>query len=315
MIAAVAALSLAIWIYFLIARGSFWRMREEPVPQSRSTPRITAVVPARNEASVVGAAVSSLASQEYAGEFRIVLVDDASDDGTAEAARAAAPGDRLQIVPASDLPAGWTGKMWAVSEGVRAAGEPDYLLLTDADIVHPPHNVRDLIARAQAGRYDLVSCMVRLRCVSLAEQTLIPAFVFFFFLLYPPAWIRDSRVRTAGAAGGCILIKRAALEQIGGMARIAGELIDDCALARAVKSSGGRVWLGLSDRAASIREYGSFGEIGQMISRTAYTQLEYSPFVLAGTVVGLVVTYLAPPLLTIAARAARPRDWPRWRGS
>jgi hopene-associated glycosyltransferase HpnB len=189
--------------------------------------------------------------------------------------------------------------MWAVAEGVRAAGS-DYLLLTDADIVHPPEHLAGLVARARDGEYDLVSYMVRLHCRSLAEQALIPAFVFFFFLLYPPAWIRHPRFHAAGAAGGCILIRRAALERIGGIARIRGELIDDCALARAVKDSGGRVWLGLSDTAASIRQYPTFGEIGQMISRTAFTQLGHSGYLLMGAVAGLAVTFLAPPLLTLA---------------
>jgi hopene-associated glycosyltransferase HpnB len=258
---------------------------------------VTAVVPARNEADVVGRAVGSLAAQQYAGEFHMILVDDASQDGTAGIALEAAP--QLRVVTARPLPPGWTGKMWAVAEGVRAA-DSDYLLLTDADIVHPPEHLAELVARAQQGAYDLVSYMVRLECRTLAEQALIPAFVFFFFLLYPPAWIRDPRRRTAGAAGGCILVRRAALERIGGIASIGGELIDDCALARAVKQSGGRVWLGLSDTAASIRQYRTFGEIGHMISRTAFTQLGYSPLVLAGTVAGLAVTYLAPPLLTFA---------------
>jgi hopene-associated glycosyltransferase HpnB len=294
------AVSVAVWLYLLVARGGFWRMRAD-VPSGRlrmPAPSVTAVVPARNEADVVTRSIGSLAAQQYPGEFNLVLVDDDSRDGTAVLALQAAP--ELRVVTARPLPAGWTGKMWAVAEGVRTV-ESDYVLLTDADIVHPPDHLAMLVARAQEGGYDLVSYMVRLQCRTLAEQALIPAFVFFFFLLYPPAWIRDSRVRTAGAAGGCILIKRAALERIGGMARIAGELIDDCALARAVKGSGGRVWLGLSDRAASIRQYGTFGEIGLMISRTAYNQLGYSPLVLAGTLVGLAVTYLAPPLLTLVA--------------
>jgi hopene-associated glycosyltransferase HpnB len=226
-----------------------------------------------------------------------ILVDDASEDGTAAIALAAAP--HLRVVTARPLPTGWTGKMWALAEGVRAV-DSEYLLLTDADIVHPPDHLATLVALSQEGDRDLVSYMVRLECRSLAEQALIPAFVFFFFMLYPPAWISDPRRRTAGAAGGCILIRRAALERIGGMARIAGELIDDCALARAVKSTGGRVWLGLSENAASIRPYHSFGEIGRMISRTAFTQLGYSVWLLAGTVAGLAVTYLAPPLLTLA---------------
>ena len=226
-----------------------------------------------------------------------ILVDDASDDGTAAVALAAAP--NLRVVTARPLPTGWTGKVWALAEGVRAA-DSEYLLLTDADIVHPPDHLATLVALSQEGDRDLVSYMVRLECRSLAEQALIPAFVFFFFMLYPPAWTRDPRRRTAGAAGGCILIRRAALERIGGMARISGELIDDCALARAVKSTGGRVWLGLSENAASIRPYHSFGEIGRMISRTAFTQLGYSVWLLAGTVAGLAVTYLAPLLLTLA---------------
>ena len=293
------AASLAVWLYLLLARGGFWRMRPD-VPRDRlgtSAPSVTAVVPARNEADVVGRSVASLAAQQYPGVFQLVLVDDESRDGTAAIAAEAAP--QLRVVTARPLPADWTGKMWAVAEGVRGV-ESDYLLLTDADIVHAPNHLAILVARAQVGEYDLVSYMVRLQCRTLAEQALIPAFVFFFFLLYPPAWIRDPRLRTAGAAGGCILIRRAALERIGGIACIAGELIDDCALARAVKRSGGRVWLGLSDGSASIRQYRTFGEIGRMISRTAYTQLGYSPLVLAGTVAGLALTYLAPPVLTLA---------------
>jgi hopene-associated glycosyltransferase HpnB len=295
-----AALSLAIWVYLLAFRGRFWRMRADaPVHiLSGETPSVHAVVPARNEAPVVGRAMASLAAQSYPGELTLTLVDDHSDDDTAAIAISAAPG--VHVVTAGPLPAGWTGKMWAVSEGVAAASA-EYLLLTDADIVHHPQNVASLVARARAGGYDLVSCMVRLHCGTAAEHALIPAFVFFFFLLYPPAWIRDSRRRTAGAAGGCILIRREALEGIGGIARIKGELIDDCALARAVKQRGGRIWLGLADRTVSIREYGSFEEIGAMISRTAFTQLRHSPVLLAGTVAGLAVTYLAPPLITLFA--------------
>ncbi len=295
----IGALSLGIWLYLLLARGGFWRMRvaAAPSPGRRGAASVTVVVPARNEAAVVGRAMASLAAQQYAGEFRVVLVDDASEDGTADAARAAAPG--VEVLTAGPLPAGWGGKMWAVSQGVAAA-DSEYLLLTDADIVHPPDSVASLVARAGEGGYDLVSYMVRLRCVTAAEQALIPAFVFFFFLLYPPEWIADPGRGMAGAAGGCMLIRREALERIGGIARIRGELIDDCALARAVKGSGGRVWLGLGDRVHSIREYGTFGEIGQMISRSAYTQLGYSPVVLLGTLLGLGITYLAPPLLTLA---------------
>ena len=296
----IGGISLGIWIYLLLGRGNFWRMRvDSPAPGGRGVaPSVTAVVPARNEAAVVGLAVGSLAAQEYRGAFRVVLVDDSSDDGTAQMAREAAPG--VEVLTAGPLPQGWGGKMWAVAQGVAVA-DSEYLLLTDADIVHPPDSVAGLVARAREGGYDLVSYMVRLRCGTLAEQALIPAFVFFFLLLYPPAWIRDPKRRMAGAAGGCMLVRREALERIGGIARIRGELIDDCALAREVKRTGGRVWLGLGDRIHSIREYGTFGEIGQMISRSAYHQLGYSPVVLAGTVLGLALTYLAPPVLTLAA--------------
>jgi hopene-associated glycosyltransferase HpnB len=296
-----AAISLAIWIYLLAFRGRFWRMRPDaPVHMlDQSAPSVHAIVPARNEAPVVARAIASLAAQIYPGDLTITLVDDHSDDGTAAFAAAADPA--LHVVSARPLPPGWTGKMWAVSEGVATASAADYLLLTDADIVHHPQNIASLVARARAGNYDLVSYMVRLHCGTFAEHALIPAFVFFFFLLYPPAWIRDPRRPTAGAAGGCILIRREALDAIGGIARIKSELIDDCALARAVKQSGGRIWLGLADRTVSIRPYGTFGEIGAMISRTAFTQLQHSALLLAGTIAGLALTYLAPPLLTLFA--------------
>jgi hopene-associated glycosyltransferase HpnB len=296
-----AALALAIWLYLIAFRGRFWRMRPDTplLALDPAPPSVHAIVPARNEAAVVGRAMTSLAAQNYPGDIQITLVDDHSDDNTAALAAEAAP--NLHIVAARPLPPGWSGKMWAVAEGVAGAGSAEYLLLTDADIVHHPQNVAALVARSRAGNYDLVSYMARLHCGTLAEHALIPAFVFFFFLLYPPAWIRNPRRKTAGAAGGCILIRRAALESIGGIARIRGELIDDCALAREVKQRGGRIWLGLSDRTVSIRPYTTFGEIGAMISRTAFTQLRHSVVLLAGTVAGLAVTYLAPPVLTIFA--------------
>jgi hopene-associated glycosyltransferase HpnB len=262
-----------------------------------------AVVPARDEAEFAGSAIASLAAQRPPGYFHIILVDDHSSDATAAVAQAAAPPDLLTVVRAGPLPAGWTGKLWAVAEGVRhAAGHsPDYLLLTDADIVHPPDNAASLAARAESGNYDLVSYMATLACHTPAERALAPAFVFFFFLLYPPAWIRSARHSTAGAAGGCILIRYRALEGIGGMAAIRGRLIDDCALAGAVKRNGGRVWLGLSEATRSIRPYRTFGEIGRVISRTAFTQLRHSILLLAGTVAGLGCAYLAPPLVTLFA--------------
>jgi hopene-associated glycosyltransferase HpnB len=291
----------AIWLYLLLGRGGFWRMPHAP-PEGKlpvQAPRVVAIVPARNEAVVVGSAIRSLARQEYPAELQIVLVDDDSSDGTAAAARLAVPAGLLTIVSAAPLPPGWSGKLWAVAEGIRHAQslDPDYFLLTDADIVHPPENLATLVVRAESGSYDLVSYMATLECRTLAERTLIPAFVLFFFMLYPPAWIRSARHSTAGAAGGCMLIRRATLDSIGGIRSIAGSLIDDCALARAVKNRGGRVWLGLSPRTLSMREYATFGEIGSMISRTAFTQLRYSPLLLMGTVLGLMMTYLAPPFL------------------
>jgi hopene-associated glycosyltransferase HpnB len=285
----------AIWLYLLLGRGGFWRMRVEPPPQRTGpAPRVGAVVPARNEADVVARSIGSLAKQRYSGAFHIVLVDDASDDGTAGIARSAAPAEALTIVEAPPLPAGWTGKLWAVNAGVREADgfQPDYLLLTDADIQHAPENVEGLVARAEAGGYDLVSYMATLHCGNLAERALIPAFVFFFFLLYPPRW-------GTGAAGGCMLLRRAMLDRIGGIERICGELIDDCALAAAVRSAGGRVWLGLSPETRSIRPYRGFAEIGRMISRSAFTQLRYSLWLLLVIVIGLLVTYVSPPVLAL----------------
>ncbi len=296
-----------VWIYLLLGRGMFWRMREDlavgqtiafcglPTPPSNtnSLPRVVAVVPARNEAAVVARALESLVKQDYAGPFHIVLVDDHSEDSTAAIARAAAPAERLTVVPAAPLPKGWAGKLWAVAEGVRSAErfQPDYLLLTDADIVHAPRKLAELVARAQSGP-DLVSYMATLRCQSLAERTLVPAFVFFFFMLYPPAW-------SGAAAGGCMLVRREMLGRIGGIEAIRGEWIDDCALARAVRRAGGRVWLGFSASTLSIREYRTFAEIGRMISRSAFAQLRYSAWLLAGTVAGLLLVFAAPVALAL----------------
>jgi len=288
------AVIVAVWLYLLFGRGGFWRMTvEPPIALDGDPPRIVAVMPARNEADVVGRAVASLAKQQYPGEFHIILVDDHSHDGTAETARAAAPPAKLTVIAADPLPPGWTGKLWAVEAGVRYAVrfEPEYLLLTDADIAHPSGAVADLAARARSG-YDLVSYMATLHCGNFAERALIPAFVFFFFQLYPPKWGR-------GAAGGCMLVRRETLERAGGIARIRGELIDDCSLAAALRSAGGRVWLGLSPGTRSLRPYDGFDEIGRMISRSAYTQLRYSPLLLLGTIAGLLLTYVAPPALAL----------------
>jgi hopene-associated glycosyltransferase HpnB len=309
---AIAILSLAIWIVLLFARGGFWREKPRPAPvTSPRWPSVVAVVPARDEAEGIGTAIASLLRQRYPGEFTIVLVDDHSTDGTADIAREAArecgAPERLTIVAAEPLPSGWTGKLWAVSEGLRHVAEsgadPEYILLTDADIAHHPTNLRELVARSETNGLDLASLMVLLRCRSFAERALIPAFVFFFEMLYPFAWINDPRRKTAGAAGGCMLVRRSALARIGGIASIKGAMIDDCALGAKIKE-GGRIFLGLTRQTQSLRRYPALGDIWRMIARTAYTQLHYSPLLLAGTVVGLAVTYLAPPVLTIAGGAA-----------
>ena len=295
---AIGAASLASWIYLVFFRGQFWSIRATPGPPSAgATHSVAVIVPARNEQAVVGRAIASLVKQDYPGPFHIFLVDDHSTDATV---RAAGAHERLTTVQARELPPGWTGKLWAVSEGLKHGERlnPDYYLLTDADIVHSPASLSRLIARAEASNLDLTSWMVKLHCDNPAERALIPAFVFFFFMLYPPAWIASRHRKTAGAAGGCMLIRRDALARIGGIAAIRGELIDDCALASAVKPGGG-IWLGVTDDARSIRPYTTFSEIGRMISRSAFTQLRYSALLLSGTVLGMAVIYLAPPLLLL----------------
>ena len=310
----IAAIVLAIWFYLIAARGGFWRAAERddalpaalrPIPQP---PRIIAVVPARDEAQTVGGTITSLLRQDYGGQFSVILVDDQSRDGTARVAREAAAalsaGERLNVIAARPLPAGWTGKLWAQNEGVESAAQvpnpPEYLLLTDADIVFTPGALSSLVARAEKQRLVLNSLMVKLCCKSFAERLFVPAFVFFFQMLYPFAWVNDPRRATAGAAGGCMLVKREALQAAGGLAAIRGALIDDCALAKLLKARD-PIALALTDSAHSLREYPSIGDIRRMVARTAYAQLGYSPFFLAGTVLGLALTYLAPVALTLFA--------------
>jgi hopene-associated glycosyltransferase HpnB len=303
---AIGAVTAAIWIYLLLFRGGFWWLpyRPERVAASVGRPPVVAVIPARDEAGVISRAVTSLLEQDYSGSLHIVVVDDQSSDGTAAAALAAADGaggrDRITISRGRPVPAGWTGKLWAVRQGIEAARlfAPHYLLLTDADIVHGRENLRELVARSETDGYDLVSLMVRLHCRSLWEILLIPAFVFFFFKLYPPKWVGDAARGTAGAAGGCILIKAAVLDRIGGIDSNRGELIDDCTLAHRVKSVG-KIWLGPARHTVSIREYRTWRPIWDMITRSAFAQLGYSPVMLVLTVVMLALTYLAPPLLLL----------------
>lgn len=307
-LAIAAAVPALIWGYLLLGRGRFWRIvRPAGVPAAAR--RVAVIIPARNEAAGIARSIASLLGSAD-GSLHIFLVDDSSADGTALLATQAAVSvgkvASLTVLQGHPLPPGWSGKLWAVSQGIAAARDfaPDFLLLSDADIVHSPATIPSLLDIAESGGYDLVSFMVKLHCRGWAEKMLIPAFVFFFFKLYPPAWISSSRRATAGAAGGCLLIRPQALARAGGMEAIRGEIIDDCALARAVKRSGGKLWLGLTDASASIRPYGSFAEIGRMISRTAFNQLHHSTLLLLGAVVGMAVTYLLPPALLLSRHLA-----------
>jgi len=300
----VAGLSLAIWLVLIVARHGFWLARERDTRDTRDMPAepvqwpdVVAVVPARDEADVIARSIGSLAAQDYPGRFRVILMDDSSSDGTADIARALGS-DRVEVVRGLPLAPSWTGKLWAVSQGVERAGSaPTWLWLTDADIEHAPDTLRTLVARGEAGELTLVSLMARLRCDSIAERMLIPAFVFFFQLLYPFGLVnRASGI--GGAAGGCMLVRREALAAAGGITAIRAALIDDCALGALLKQQG-RIWLGLTDRSRSIRAYDGFGAVAAMISRSAYAQLRYSPLLLAGTMFGLALVYAAPPLLAV----------------
>jgi hopene-associated glycosyltransferase HpnB len=294
-----AAVPLAIWLYLLLGRGSFWRVNEDKIEPRRleNWPHVIAVVPARNEAATISQAISSLVKQDYPGEFSIIVVDDHSEDATATLAQQVANRSgatrRVTIHAAAPLSPGWTGKLWALNEGVQTAARqaPEFLWFTDADVAHAPDTLRRLMFRAEKESLDLASLMVLLQATTFAEKLLIPPFLYFFLMLYPPRWIADPNARTAGAAGGCILLRRNVLAPIGGIASIRGEVIDDCALARAVKKSGGRIWMGLTRASVSLREYGSFAEIRDMIARTAFSQLRYSFVLLAVTLMGLLVTF------------------------
>ncbi|WP_422003253.1 glycosyltransferase [Reyranella sp.] len=311
---------LAVWLHLLTGRGGYWlaRDRDEPVPAAPSRwPDVVAVVPARNEADVIGRAISSLLAQDYRGRLAVVVVDDGSSDGTGDVVRGLAvpPGRTLDVIDGAEPPTGWTGKLWALEQGLRfaegpaAGGEgPRHVLLTDADIGHAPDNLSSLVARAEAEDRVLVSLMAELTCATPAERFLIPAFVYFFQMLYPFAWVRRRDRATAAAAGGCVLVRRDALAAAGGIASVRAEIIDDCALARRLKQQGA-IWLGLTRRAASLRPYGGFAEIGAMVSRSAYAQLRYSPLLLAGTVLAMTVIFVAPALLAIFAEGAA-----RWAG-
>ena len=316
--AGIGALALAIWIYLLAFRGGFWRARErddQHQPADPLTwPSVTAVVPARDEADVIARSIGSLLAQDYPGDLRVILVDDSSADGTGDVARGLTGADRLEVINGAPLAAGWTGKLWAQSQGVARAGilpeePPKYLYLTDADIAHEPDTLRRLVARAEAEGLVLTSLMAKLTVETWPERLLIPAFIFFFDMLYPFAWVNDPKRSTAAAAGGVMLARRDALIAAGGLEAIRGKIIDDCSLGALMKRQG-PIWLGLTNRAISLRPYQSLGEIGRMVSRSAYAQLHFSPLLLAGTVGGMAIVYLAAPILALTA------DGPgRWLGA
>lgn len=295
-----ALLSLCIWFYLFFAHGKFWLSTPELSPAAPvEFPDVDIVVPARDEAQTIGRVIASLLAQDYAGKFRVILVDDDSTDGTAHLAGTA---PNLHVIAGQPKPNGWSGKLWALSQGVAMSHAP-VLLFADADIVHDPRHLSTLVARLNEPGIVMVSEMVRLNCSSLAERSLVPAFVYFFQMLYPFAKVNEPASKIAAAAGGTVLIRRAALEGIGGLASIRGALIDDVTLAKAVKR-GGAVYLGHSSLAVSIRPYPHFIDIWRMISRTAFTQLRYSATLLLLTVIGLALVWWVP-----AGAALFSRGW------
>ncbi|NQV48400.1 MAG: glycosyltransferase [Rhodospirillaceae bacterium] len=303
----IALVILSTWMGLLFLRGGFWKadqMLVEELPGPDIWPDVVCIIPARDEANTIGRTVDSLLGQDYPGRLSVIVVDDNSSDGTSTAA---GMDDRLRVISGKSLPGGWSGKLWAVEQGLQALDEtnPDavYILLTDADIEHDAGSVRRLVAKAEDGGLDLVSLMVLLNCQSFWERLLIPAFVFFFQKLYPYPWVNDPSRKTAAAAGGCMLVRRLALEKAGGLAPIRGRIIDDCALAALLKPNG-PIWLGLTTHVKSLRAYQGLGEIWDMVARTAYTQLGYSPLALMGAVAGMVVIYMLPVLLVTAGYPA-----------
>ncbi|HZL32036.1 MAG TPA: glycosyltransferase [Pseudolabrys sp.] len=309
----IAALCIGLWVYLLLARGRFWlgprRDAARPRPP-RKWPAVTAIIPARNEAGVIAESLSSLCRQEYPGPLMIIVVDDDSKDDTAEIVAESArsfPDRHVEVLKSPGPPAGWTGKLWALQTGIAFAGaevpETEYLLLTDADIVHAPDTLAWLVSQAGAGGYGLTSLMAKLRCESLAERSHVPAFIYFFQMLFPFCWVRQTRSKTAAAAGGCMLVDADALRRAGGIASVRNALIDDCSLAARLKAVG-PIWLGLTGRVESIRPYDTFADVRQMIARSAYAQLRYSPLLLVATIAGMTFTFLAGPLLAVLGSGA-----------
>jgi hopene-associated glycosyltransferase HpnB len=295
-----AFLALSVWLYLIFAHGKFWQSAPELPPATPPQfPDVDIIVPARDEAGTIGPVIRSLLAQDYAGNFRVMLVDDNSTDGTAALAGGAS---NLDIITLTSKPPEWSGKLWALSQGVAASHAP-VILFTDADIVHDPGHLSSLIAKLLQSGTDMVSEMVRLNCTSLAERALVPAFVYFFQMLYPFSRVNHPASSVAAAAGGTVLIRREALQRSGGIDVIKSALIDDVALAKSVKKSGG-IFLGHSALAASIRPYPNFADIWHMISRTAFTQLRHSAILLILALLGLTLVWLVPPAAALAGHGA-----------
>lgn len=311
-LAAASSASLVAWCVNATLRGRFWTtaVRLPPGSPPGPHPSVVVVVPARDEAELLPRTLPTLLGQEYPGALSVVLVDDRSSDGTGRLARelAAGAGRALEVVEGGDPPPGWAGKVWALARGVAAAPRSEYVLLSDADVAHGPDSVSRLVALAVADDRDLVSVMARLRCEGRWERLVVPAFVYFFALLYPFRWVSSPSRRTAAAAGGCLLVRRSALEEAGGLEAIKGALIDDVSLATAVarraRGGGARLWLGLHRDVRSLRAYPRLGDLWDMVARSAYTQLQCSPLLLAGTLAGLVLLFAVPPAAVVAGAAA-----------
>ena len=304
------------WAYLVLGRGGYWRASQWLPPVTREPdrwPDVVAVVPARNEAGMLPVTLPALLGQEYPGALTVIVVDDRSTDGTAEVA-AKLGGGRLTMIAGRSAPARWAGKVWAMAQGLGAIGIPPaagatpgpggYVLFTDADIAMAAGTLRDLVAAAEADDRDLVSQMALLRTVTGWERVVVPAFVYFFAQLYPFRWVNMPGSRTAAAAGGCMLVRRGALEKSGGLAPISGALIDDVAMGRMIKRLRGRCWLGLSRQVVSVRPYPGLASLWRMVARSAYIQLNYSPALLAATIIGLLFLYLLPPAGAITGLAA-----------
>ncbi|MDJ0746976.1 MAG: glycosyltransferase [Xenococcaceae cyanobacterium MO_167.B27] len=310
----IALLSLAIWLFLLLLWGQFWLAEPQLIINTsilQKFPIVRIIIPARNEAQLLNQSLTSVLKQDYLGDFSVVLIDDNSTDSTQAIAQKTAETlqltDKIKIISGQPLPSDWKGKLWAIEQGINYAlgqqPQPDYLLLTDADIKHHPQNLTELVTKAETEKLELVSLMVLLRCESFWEKLLIPAFVFFFQKLYPFRWVNNPQSPIAAAAGGCILIRRQALEKIGGIGTIRNALIDDCTLAKTVKFANPKqpspIWLGLSSSVVSLRPYDSLKTIWDTVARTAYTQLNYSPFLLIATLLGMVLVYLTAPIAGI----------------